>query len=93
MSTLIDSEAETPRVRLIREGHRIYEERLRGCLEPENIGRFVAIEPTSGRYFLGDTSAHALVAARAAMPDQVFCLMRVGYRAAHTVGGHVSRIR
>ena len=62
-------------------------------LEPENLGRFIAIEPFSGRYFLGDTGAQALVAARSEMPDRIFYLMRIGYRAAHTIGGHVSRVR
>ncbi len=77
---------------LIEQGQRIYDERLRAQLEPTQTGRFVAIEPVTGRYFLGDTDTAALLAARATMPDSLFYLMRVGQQTAHTVGGHVARV-
>ena len=93
MRKLINSRGNRPGQRLVAEGRRIYEETLSLQLEPENVGRFVAIEPSSGRYFLGDTGAQALVAARSEMPDRIFYLMRIGYRAAHTIGGHVARVR
>lgn len=73
-------------------GQNLYDEKLRAALEPSHDGRFVAIEPESGRYFLGDTGTAALVAARRAMPHSLFFLTRVGRRAAHSVGGHASRI-
>ena len=93
MRKLINSDEETRRQRLVGEGRRVYDESLRAQLEAENIGRFVAIEPSSGRYFLGDTGAQVLVVARMAMPNHLFYLMRIGYSAAHTIGGHVSRVR
>ncbi len=34
---------------------RIYAEQLQALLEPQHRDRFVAIEPESGDYFLGDT--------------------------------------
>ena len=55
--------------KLTQEGKRVYQERLKAILEPEHVGRFVAIEPNSGRYFLGDSGAEALIAARDAMPE------------------------
>ena len=79
--------------RLIEEGKKVYAERLRLILEPDQVGRFVAIEPETGRYFLGDTGSEALVAARQAMPDSLFYLARVGYRAAHSIGGYGNRTR
>jgi hypothetical protein len=36
--------------RLAEEGKRFYAERLRGVLEPEQTGQFVAIETEVGRY-------------------------------------------
>ena len=72
----------------IERGKRLYDERLRGELEPENAGRFLAVEPDSERYFLGDTDVEALTAAREAMPGSLFYLVRVGYETAHSVGGH-----
>lgn len=74
-------------------GKRVYKERLQAILEPDHVGKFVAIEPETGRYFLGDTGVEALVAARDAMPDSLFFLARVGYLAAHRIGGHGLRKR
>jgi len=82
-----------PGDKLIERGQHLYNERLRAQLEPMHAGRFVAIEPVTGQFFLGDTGTAALVAARAAMPDTLFYLMRVGQPTAHTVGGHASRVR
>ena len=78
---------------LVERGQNAYRESLASILEPFHIGEFVAVEPESGRYFLGGTATAALVAARAAMPDSQFYLTRVGRDTAHTVGGHASRIR
>jgi hypothetical protein len=72
----------------IERGKRLYEERLREGLGPENAGRFLAVEPDSENYFLGDTDVEALTAAREAMPDSLFYLVRVGYETAHSIGGH-----
>lgn len=79
--------------KLIEEGKKVYAEHLQSVLEPDQIGRFVAIEPKTGRYFLGNSGAEALVAARKAMPDSLFYLARVGYRAAHSIGGYGNRTR
>lgn len=85
-------ETETAGDALIERGQTLYEETLKSSLEPQHAGRFVAIEPASGRYFLGDTGTAALVAARAAMPGGRFYLARVGQRAAHSIGGHATRV-
>jgi hypothetical protein len=79
--------------KLSQEGKRVYQEQLQAILEPEHIGRFVAIEPNSGRYFLGDSGAEALIAARDAMPESLFFLARVGYPAAASLGGYGFRNR
>jgi hypothetical protein len=52
--------------RLAEQGERFYVEHLRDVLEPEHIGRFVAIEPETGRYFTGGSGSDALVAAHEA---------------------------
>lgn len=87
---LFEREAEVAALRedVIERGKRVYEEKLRGELEPEHAGRFLAIEPGSGRYFLGDTDVEALLAAREAMSESRFYLVRVGYETAHSIGGH-----
>lgn len=78
---------------MIQQGQSIYDTHLRVLLEPDHMGEFVAVEPLSGRYFLGQSATAALVAARDAMPQSQFFLTRVGRSAAHKIGGHGARIR
>lgn len=79
--------------RLAEEGERFYVECLRDALEPEQTGRFVAIEPEAGRHFVGRDGSEALVAAHEAMPDGLFYLKRIGYEFAHRMGGRSLRVR
>ena len=82
-----------PASTLIQKSQSIYDTQLRLLLEPDHTGEFVAVEPSSGRYFLGQSATAALVAARDAMPESQFFLTRVGRNAAHKIGGHGARIR
>ena len=66
---------------------RIYEERLRAALEAEHHGRYVAVEPDSGDYFLADTLDAAADAAQAAHPARRAHVLRVGHPAALHLGG------
>lgn len=81
-------EAELAAVRedVIARGERLYRERLKADLVREHTGRFAAIDPDTGRYFLGDTGAEAIGAAHDAVPDARFYLKRIGYTAAHYFG-------
>lgn len=65
----------------------IYAERLQAALEADHRGRFVAIEPVSGDYFLADTLDAAAEAAQAAHPDRRSHILRVGHAAALHIGG------
>ena len=58
----------------------IYERDLRSTLEKTNPNAFVAIEPESGSYFLGQTLSEAIQAARAAHPERLPFTLRVGHR-------------
>ena len=71
----------------VRRGQSIYDQ-LKDVLEPTQRGRFVAIEPETGRYFLGDNGTAALIEAHNAMPEQLFYLARIGYEAADTLHGY-----
>jgi hypothetical protein len=66
---------------------RIYDERLRATLEAGHPGRFVAIEPDSGEYFLADTLDAAVRAARTKHPARLSHVVRVGHPAALHLGG------
>lgn len=65
-----------------RAAKRIYEERLRSSLEQSHMDAFVAIEPISGDYFVGQTLSEAIGASRKKYPDRLAHALRVGHDAA-----------
>ena len=85
MSTSLNENLATPPSTLAEEGQALYEKQLRSALEPEHSGEFVAIEPSTGRYFLGKTATAALVVASNKMPKSQFFLTCVGKDFAHKV--------
>lgn len=93
MASFTLEEAARVRDTVIARGSRVYDEQLKALLEPEQTGRFVAVEPESGRYFLGDTDAEALIAAHEAMPESHFYLKRIGADFTHKLGGYGLRRR
>jgi hypothetical protein len=66
---------------------RLYAGQLQADLESRHMGRFVAIEPESGEYFLGDTFDEAVRAARTKYPSRLSHTIRIGHRAAFHIGG------
>lgn len=52
-------------------------------MERDHHGDYVMIEVDSGDYFVGQTPEETLLTAEAAHPGKAFCLIRVGYAAAH----------
>ncbi len=87
MSSLRKENSE-PSDLLVESGQRFYNEHLRVLLEPKHDGEFVAIEPETGRYFLGATGLAALRAGRSVAPDKLFYLLRVGHESAYRVGSY-----
>jgi hypothetical protein len=71
---------------VIERAKRIYAEQLRDVLEPRHLNRFIAIEPVSGEYFLGDTFDEAVKLARAKRPTRLSHTIRIGHRAAFYMG-------
>ena len=91
MSTLRKDDP-APADDLAERGQCLYDEHLRELPELSHTGRYVAIEPISGKFFLSDTGTEALLEARRALPETVFCSARVGYSAAETLGGYGGRV-
>jgi hypothetical protein len=71
---------------LARRAEELYTGRLQATLEPAHDGEFVAIEPASGDYFLGDSLSAAIAAARRAHPHRIAYAKRVGDRVAVHLG-------
>jgi hypothetical protein len=71
---------------IIDRAKRIYAEQLQAVLELRHQNRFVAIEPESEDYFLGDTFDEAVKSARAKHPSRLSHIIRIGHRAAFHMG-------
>ena len=71
---------------IAREAAWLYEHRLKTILEQAHADAFVAIEPTSGAYFVGTTLSEAIGAARRAYPHRLAYAMRIGHRTAVHLG-------
>ena len=67
---------------------KFYEEKLKAILEPQENGKFVAIEPETETYFLAATALEAVKVGNSHFPDKILFLGRVGFPTAHKIGGH-----
>ena len=93
MSSLLTSNSESAKNDLVERGQTTYRQRLASILEPSHVGEFVAVEPDSGQYFLGDNGKRGASRRPRRYAEQSVYLTRVGRETAHTVGGHATRIR
>lgn len=60
-----------------------YRENLQTKLEPEQVGRGLAIHPDSGDYVVADTPTHAGHAMRARHPEGGTVTFRIGFEGRH----------
>ena len=70
---------------LAERAEKFYQEKLKSMLEPSQVGKFVAIEPDSGSYFVNESDVEAIMNGRSVLPDKLFYLRRIGYNAAHRI--------
>ena len=69
---------------LAEEGNRIYEE-VKQEYEPQQNGKFLAIEVERKSVYLGDTSSEAVEKARKIHPDKVFFVVKIGFSASEVL--------
>lgn len=74
--------------KIANEGIKIYE-KIKSNYDPEEKGKFLAIEIESENAFLGNSSAEALEKAKNAYPDKVFYVVRIGYDVAETIARNI----
>ncbi|MFA5062143.1 MAG: hypothetical protein WC526_03270 [Patescibacteria group bacterium] len=65
------------------EGEKIYEQ-IKVKYDPQERGKFLAIDIDSKGVYLGETSAEALRLAREHHPDKVFYVVKIGFDSAET---------
>jgi len=66
--------------KLADEGERIYEE-IKAKYEPQDIGKYLAIEVGSKDVYLAENTADAVLAAKKVHPDKMFFVVKIGYSA------------
>ena len=69
---------------------KFYERELKDRLEPKHRNKFVAIEPESKSFYLGDTFIDAALAAKEAHPERMSFVIRIGHEAAFHLGAATS---
>lgn len=73
---------------IARRGQAIYERSIRSHLGEDDKGKFLCIDVETGDYELDWDEMMACRRARQKHPDSLFFVHRVGYRAAHRLGGY-----
>ena len=71
---------------IVRRAKALYESQWKTRLEAKHRAKYVAIEPDSGEYFLGETYGEAVRFAREAHPGRISFVLRVGHEAAIHMG-------
>jgi len=64
----------------------VYESESKQTLEAEHPDEFVAIEPTSKTFFLGNSFLAAAQAVKLAFPDRRSFVLRIGHEADFHIG-------
>lgn len=64
--------------KIVDEGEKIYEQ-IKSQYEPQQNGKFLAIEIESNKVYFGDTSEDAVMLAKKEYPDKVFYVVKIGY--------------
>ena len=78
------------RMSISEDAKEVYELELRNRLESTHRHKFVAIEPVSKAFFLGDSLIAAAMAAKDAFPGRKSFVLRIGHDAAFHIGGATS---
>jgi hypothetical protein len=74
---------------IARRGEEIYQREFRDKLEPTHTGKFLVIDIDTGDYELDADEVAALQRAMARNPDGARYLKRIGFAAAHRLGGRL----
>ncbi|MFN0135367.1 MAG: hypothetical protein ACKVS9_04530 [Phycisphaerae bacterium] len=78
--------------RIVRRGEEIYEAKLRAILEPAHVGEFLVLDIDTGEYEVDADEVAALLRAKSKRETGNRYLGRIGFRAAHRIGGRSFKI-
>lgn len=78
---------------IARRGQALYEERLRGEVDPRDRGKFLVLDIETGEYEFDVEELAALQRAKRKNPDAVLYILRIGYPVAYRIGRSFARPR
>lgn len=76
--------------KIANEGSRIYES-IKANYEPQENGKFLAIDIDEEKAYLGLTSAEAVEIAKQQHPNKVFYVVKIGFDVVETIAQLLSR--
>lgn len=76
-----------------RRGREIYNRDIRPHVEADNIGKFLILDINTGEYEIDSEDLVASKRLLERVPDGILYGVRVGYRTAYTMAGHMQRER
>jgi hypothetical protein len=74
---------------IVKRGEEIYARKYKKDYENRYYGKFAAIDIDTEKAYVSDFSGDAIAAGLRDSPQGFFYLVRVGFRAAHKLRGHV----
>jgi hypothetical protein len=75
------------REEIAQRGESLYEATIRAEVEPQHHGKYLALDVETGDYEIDSDEMAALDRAAAKRPHPLLYLLRIGYPAAHRIGG------
>jgi hypothetical protein len=84
------SQANANAEEIARRGQEIYDQQIRNRVEPQHVGEFLVVDIDTGDYEIDTDSLAASDRMLARHPDAILYFVRVGYPAAHRLGGRLS---
>ena len=76
---------------IVDRGRRYYAEHLRARLEPDHMDEYLVLDIDTGDYEVDPSELAAFQRAYARSPRGIFCILRIGHRAAARLGGRLTR--
>jgi hypothetical protein len=70
--------------KIAKKGEKIYQ-KIKSQFEPQEKGKYLAIETETEKVYLSDTGAKAIELAKQSHPRSIFFLVRIGFEAVHTL--------
>ena len=71
----------------------MYEERIRAAVEPQYVGKYIAIDVNSADYVVGDDYLDISKDLHGRRPDASVAILRIGHRTVGRIGFRMRRVQ